>query len=295
VSFSNLWLHPKTTIAGFLLCLVSIGAVLSQYGVTFGHLGNSNTVIVLTAIATAMLGLLSRDPGTTSTETLTVKKTTEDSGSSVTTQKLSGLMLIAVLLMGTMASMTTTGCTQVQKISVAQEIVNWTPTFISTANLVNSSIMALDPPTIAILGPLTLAINTLGPEFQKAAQAYLNNPNQTNLQLLQALIVQIQQDANAALLAAVKITNPASQNKATQIINLIATVAQTLLGLIQSISSKAQLVAMSHQVRIPLAVVRPYMDQEQMVKAADKVTFDLALNEPINVNQFFNREAALGF
>jgi hypothetical protein len=242
-------------------------------------------VALIGAIATALLGLLAKDPGSDAG--------TGSSGTSTT--KLSALMMITVLLMGSMASVSTTGCTQAQKISVAQEIVNWTPAFISTADTVNAAIMALDPVTITILGPITVGINAFGPEFQKAAQAYLNNPSQTTLQVLQALIVQIQQDTNSALLAAAKIVDPTSQATATRNINLIATIVNTLLALIQGISSKTQIAAMAQQVHIPLRQVRPYMDEAGLQSAGVRVSHDLQLASVVTPRMFFDREAAMGF
>jgi hypothetical protein len=208
------------------------------------------------------------------------------------TRLMAGLVLCAITLL---ASLPMTGCTQQQKITVAQEIVNWTPVFISTADTVNAAIEALDPATILILGPITAGIDAFGPQFEIAARAYLANPNQTTLQVLQALIVQIQQNTSAALLAAAKITNPASQAKATQNINLLATIANTLLALIQSISTKAQIAAMATGVHVTLAQVRPYMDEAAMSRASQRVAGDLALNEVPPVNWFFSYEAQAGF
>jgi hypothetical protein len=188
-----------------------------------------------------------------------------------------------------------TGCTQQQKISVAQEIVNWTPVLVSTADTVSAAVQALDPATALILGPATLALNTFAPEVEKAAQAYLANPNQTTLQVLQSVITQIQQDASAALLAAARVTNPNSQALAVKDVNLIATIANTLLALVQSISTKAQVAAMAAKVRVTLAQVRPLMDQNALEAASLRVSGDLALNHAPTVNQFFAYEAQAGF
>jgi hypothetical protein len=217
------------------------------------------------------------------------------------TQKLGALALIAL----TCIIPFETGCTQQQKVTVAQEIVNWTPVFISTADTVNASIEALDPATAIVLSPLTMGINAFGPELQKAAQNYLANPSQTTLQVLQALVTQIQQDASTALLAAAKITNPTSQATATKDINLVATVINTILALVQSISTKAQLAAMATHVHVTLAEVRPYMDASGLLAAKARVTNDLtrsgqfqgelAMNHMPTLNQWYAAEAQAGF
>lgn len=284
MNFSNLWKHPKTTIAGLLLGVVQAGTLLSGAGLTFGAIGTTTWVGLAVALATTLLGAFAKDPGSA--------VSAPNASTSNSTAKLGALMLISLTLLGTMPVV---GCTQAQRVSVAQEIVNWTPVFISTADTVNAAIEALDPATVAILGPMTLAINTFGPEFEKAAQAYLANPSQTNLQVIQALIVQIQQDTNSALLAAAKITNPTSQATATKNVNLIATIANTLLALVQSISTKTQVAAMAGQVRVTFAQVRPYLDEPGMQRAADRVAGDLALSRAPTPSQFFAYEAQSGF
>jgi hypothetical protein len=280
VKFSNIWQHPKTTIIGVLVALATAIPVLAAQGITLGHAGTGTVVGLVGSLTAVFLGALARDP--------------EKTDSAASSQaRLGAWALIALVMMASMPTMI--GCTQQQRISIAQEIVNWSPTVISTADTVNAAIMALDPATIAILGPITLGINTLGPEFQKAAQAYLINPNVTTLQELQALIMQIQQDTNSALLAAVKIVDPVSQATATRNINLLATIANAVLSLVQSISTKAQVVAMSKNVHVTLAMVRPYMNQGAMAETSARVSHDLQLSMVVTPQQFFSREAAMGF
>ena len=62
---SNIWNHPKTSAAGLLISIISIAGVLSQQGITLGAAGTGTVVALVSAIATALLGLLSRDPGQT--------------------------------------------------------------------------------------------------------------------------------------------------------------------------------------------------------------------------------------
>jgi hypothetical protein len=62
--FSNAFAHPRTSAAGMLIALVSITGVLSQQGITLGKAGTGSVVSLVTAMASALLGLLARDPGT---------------------------------------------------------------------------------------------------------------------------------------------------------------------------------------------------------------------------------------
>jgi hypothetical protein len=59
---ANIWNHPRTSAAGLLIAVVSIGGVLSQQGISLGHAGTGTVVTLATAIASALLGLLAHDP-----------------------------------------------------------------------------------------------------------------------------------------------------------------------------------------------------------------------------------------
>jgi hypothetical protein len=60
---SNAWNHPKTSAAGLLIAVITIAGIFSQQGVTLGAAGTGTVVTLVGAIATALLGLLARDPG----------------------------------------------------------------------------------------------------------------------------------------------------------------------------------------------------------------------------------------
>src|ERR1700747_2536256 len=128
------------------------------------------------------------------------------------------------------------------------------------------------------------------PQFATAAKNYLANPSQTTLQVLQALIVQIQQNANQALLAALKITNPNSKTTVTKVINILAAAANALVALVQSMSTKAQVAEMGTHVTVTLAQVHMLMDQNGMQMAAVKVATDLHM-QPVTLDQFYAKEA----
>jgi hypothetical protein len=62
---NNLVKHPKTSISGVLIAIVTITGVLSQQGITLGHAGKGTIVALIGALATALLGLVSKDPRST--------------------------------------------------------------------------------------------------------------------------------------------------------------------------------------------------------------------------------------
>jgi hypothetical protein len=53
--------HPKTSLVGILLAMTSVLGVLQGQGISLGHAGTGTVVSLVSAIATAMLGLLAKD------------------------------------------------------------------------------------------------------------------------------------------------------------------------------------------------------------------------------------------
>ena len=62
---SNIWTHPRTSAAGILIATVTIAEVLSQQGITLGKVGSGSVVTLLAGLASALLGLMAKDPSTT--------------------------------------------------------------------------------------------------------------------------------------------------------------------------------------------------------------------------------------
>ena len=76
------------------------------------------------------------------------------------------------------------GCTQQQKISVAQEIVNLGPAVTSGVNTASATASMLFPADAIIFNVATAGFDTLSAGVQQAAKDYLANPNQTTLAFL---------------------------------------------------------------------------------------------------------------
>lgn len=102
---SNIWNHPKTSVAGLLIAVVSIAGVLSQQGISLGKAGTGTVVSLASALATALLGLLAKDPESV-TQQIGAPASPRTGASS--TAKLGAWMLIALTLSATLP---TTGCT----------------------------------------------------------------------------------------------------------------------------------------------------------------------------------------
>jgi hypothetical protein len=251
---SNIWNHPKTSTAGVLIAVATIAGVLSQQGITLGNIGSGTIVALVSGLATALLGLLARDPQATTT------------GS---TAKLGCWALIALLLQLPFVS----GCSG---ITVAQDIVNWTPALESAVATIDSTASLLDPGDAPIFIAATAGFDAASNLLVAQAKAYLANPTASVLAQLQAAVVSFQQQVNASLLQAAKITNPNSQQHVLNAINAVATVVTAMLALVSSISSKAAVAQMAAHSRLKLAMVRPYLNEG---KAAQMVA--IHYSEPV--------------
>jgi len=106
MNFTNIWNQPKTSAAGLLIAVASIAGVLSQQGVTLGKAGTGTVVSLASALATALLGLLAKDPEAASEQVSGAAS--QRAGAANTSAKLGAWMLIALTLSATLP---TTGCT----------------------------------------------------------------------------------------------------------------------------------------------------------------------------------------
>jgi hypothetical protein len=240
---SNIWNHPRTSAAGLLIAAVTVAGVLSQQGITLGSAGTGTVVSLITALATAFLGLLAKDPdpGTTSNNT----------------PKLGALMLCAVLVGGTMPL---AGCSGTK---VAQDIVNWTPALQTAVSVVDSTASLLAPADAPVFQAATVSFDAATNLLVAQCKAYLANPSASLLAQLQSQIVTFQQQVNSALLQSARILNPNSQTHALAAINGVATIVNAIFALVESISSKASAAQMASQASIKISQVQPYLDPDR--------------------------------
>jgi hypothetical protein len=245
---SNIWNHPKTSAAGMLIAVATIGSVLSQQGITLGTAGSGTVVALVSGLASALLGLLARDPATPAS----------NASSTSSTAKLGAWALIALLLPLPLVG----GCSEA---SAAQNIVNWTPALESAVATVDSTAALLAPADAPIFVAATAGFDAASSLLVAEAKAYLANPTASVLVQLQAAVVAFQQQVNASFFSAARITNPDSQARVTAAINGVATIVVAMLSLVTSISSKTAVARMASESTIKLAAVRPYMDESKAV------------------------------
>ena len=154
---SNIWNHPKTSIAGLLIAVVTVAGVLSQQGINLGSAGTGTVVSLVSALASALLGLLAKDPGS-------------DASSGGNTVKLGVWALIALLLGSPFVS----GCSGA---TVAQDIVNWTPSLESAVATVDSTAALLAPADAPLFAAATVGFDAASNMLVGQAKAYLTNPS----------------------------------------------------------------------------------------------------------------------
>jgi hypothetical protein len=233
-----------STIAGVL----GIGATFVSQLTTYIPEQYRTYVALAGVVLAGVAAILAKDSATVPAPS------TASTGS---TAKLGALMLCAITIMGTMPL---AGC---NGVTVAQDIVNWTPMLQSAVATVDTSVGVLDPAAAPILAVATVGFDAASNVLVAQAKAYLANPNATVLAQLQTAVVTFQQQVNTALLAAAKITNPASQQHALAAVNAVGTVVNAILALVTQVSTKAQVAQMAAASTVKLAAVMPYLNRDQ--------------------------------
>lgn len=170
--------------------------------------------------------------------------------------KLGAWALISVLMLGIVP---TVGCSGQ---SVAQQIVGWTPFIDSAVSTLGSLAAQLAPQDAILIQAGVTAITTGQNLLDKKAQAYLANPTAGVLAQLQAQAVTFQQDVNAAVLAALKITNADSQKRIIAQIQVVLTGATAVLALLQTIKGSTLTIPAT---TVTTAEVLPYLDEQRSV------------------------------
>jgi hypothetical protein len=246
MNFKNIWNHPKTSAAGLLIAVASVAGVLSQQGVSLGKVGTGTVVSLTSALATALLGLMAKDPETGS----------QGASQQGNTAKLGAWMFIALLIPLPWME----GCTAA---GVAQNIVNWTPALQSAVATVDSTAALLAPADAPIFAAATIGFDAASNLLVAQAKAYLANPSGSALAKLQNQIVTFQQQVNTALLQAAKIVDQKSQQHALAAIQGVGTIVVAILSLVQSVSTKAQVAQMAVNSDVKLAAVAPYLNESR--------------------------------
>jgi len=273
----NVWEHPRTSVAGLLISIVSMAGVLSQQGVTFGTAGKGTVISLAGAIAAALLGLLAKDPD----------KSNGEQGSGLQ-GKLGVWALIALLMPLPFVS----GCSGT---TVAQNIVDWTPALQSAVASVDSAAAVLSPGDAPVYAAATAGFDAAAKLMIAQAQAYLANPSAGTLAQMQVQVVILQQQVNTAMLRAARIVNPASQQHALAAIQALGTVVTVMLAMVQSVSSKSAVAQMASASTVKMSDVLPLVDQRQAAEMVAAHYGEPVTLAQIQVAQVEQAEIVAGF
>ena len=279
MNFKNIWNHPKTSAAGLLIAVASVAGVLSQQGVTLGKVGTGTVVSLASALATALLGLMAKDPEPASQQV---------NGSASQEAKLGAWMLIALLIPLPWMQ----GCTAA---GVAENIVNWTPSLQSAVATVDSTAALLAPADAPIFTAATIGFDVASNLLVAQAKAYLANPSGSTLAKLQNQIVTLQQQVNTALLQAARIVDQKSQQHALAAIQGVGTIVVAILALAQSISSRAQVAQMAADSGVKLAAVEPYLNESRAAEIVAALYGEPVEVARVQVAQATQAEMSAGF
>jgi hypothetical protein len=240
----------STKIIGAVIALLTslLGIPSVQAAVT-SFLGTHPVVSAVIAAVTAILALLHNPVATPG-----ASSASSDQGAS--TAKLGVLALISLLLVWP--------CSACSATTVAQDIVNWTPTIVSAATTIDATVAALDPANAGLILLAGTTFTAVANLVEAQAKTYLANPNATTLQQLQAQATAFQGNVTTALLQAARITNAASQQKVTVAINAAVTGISAILALITTI--KGSTITPASVTTPKLAALAPLIDRGQAVQ-----------------------------
>jgi hypothetical protein len=266
--------NPKTTLSGIFAFLMGVGGIIAQ--VYYPGTPGPKWLVAASAIIGLLAGCLGIDASAVDL------KASWDGG------KRSALSVLLAFLCLSLVLTPVMGCRGgATSVSVAQKIVDYVPALDSAANTVSATIEALVPADAIVVGVADAAFVQLSQAASAAAKAYAANPSPSELTNLQNTIVALQQSVSTALLNSIGLKDPHTLKLVQAALNGIATILLTVLGLVQSVSTKAQLERMSNGSPIKLARVLPLLDGAKLQQQAEA--------NGVSVSDYFGWEAQHGF
>ncbi|WP_420239246.1 hypothetical protein ACOBR2_06610 [Telmatobacter bradus] len=276
--FANIWNHPKTSVAGVLVAVVTVAGVLSQQGITLGTAGTGTVVTLIGALATALLGLFAQDP-------------TQPSSTTVGT-KLGVLLLLALLLPAGMMGLV--GCTGSQVNQVVSEIDTYLPTAVSLLNEAITIYSAVGSSTSSTsTAKVTAALSTVEADLialETPLSDYLaatsSASKTTAWSNIEAAVDTAVNDADT-LLAVAKVSDPTSAATGTVVIASLDAAIHTIDAFVSSAQTSTQVSAKLAKRSAKLAQV------ERSWSAADKQHIAAATGVPYAL--LHERALAVGY
>jgi hypothetical protein len=255
---SNIWKHPKTSVAGLLIAVATVAGVLSQQGITLGTAGAGTVVTLVSALATALLGLLAKDPG---------------ANSSGAQAKLGALLLAGL---AGMASWPISGCSAASVNKVVSEIDAYLPTAVSLLNEAITIYSAVgtsnaNTSTANVTAALT-TVETDLTKLEKPLADYLaatsSSSKTTAWTNIQALVDTSVNDADT-LLSVAKVNDPNSKQTGTLIIASLDAAVHTIDAFVTTAQTNSEVKAKLAKRQMKIAAVERSWSQADRRQAAN--------------------------
>ena len=174
----NVWEHPRTSVAGLLIAIVTMAGVLSQQGITLGGAGTGTVVSLVGALPRRYWGCWRK---------ILADRPVASKGAD--SREVGAWALIALLMplpfMG--------GCSG---STVARNIVDWTPALQSAVASVDSAGAMLSPGDAPAYACGNGGVRCGGRTADYAGEGYLANPSAGTLAQMQVQVVVLQQQVN---------------------------------------------------------------------------------------------------
>jgi hypothetical protein len=259
----NIWNHPKTSAAGLLIAIATVTGVLSQQGITLGTAGTGTVVSLVGALATALLGLLAKDPDNAASQ--------QSAGASSRQSKL-GVWMLAALLTG--GSLTATGCSASTVNKVVSEIDAYLPTVVSLLNeaLTIYSAVNTSSTNSNSVSPALARVESDLTNLEKPLADYLSATSSasrtTAWSNIEALVDTVVNDADT-LLSVAKVSDPTSKQTGTLVIATLNAAVHTIDAFVTSAQNKTEIQAKLAKRSMKIASVeRMWSDADRRQIAA---------------------------
>ena len=181
------YLEPSKDIgSGLLIALAGVAGVLSQQGITLCKVGAAAACPLASALATALLGRIWQRTLSRKGSTLHGEQASKPAGQA--RRDLDRRPSAAL----------DEGCSGV---TVAQDIVNWTPSLQSAVATVDSTAALLAPADAPVFAAATTGFDAASYFLVAQARAFLANPSASALAQLQTQIVTLQATGEHCALA----------------------------------------------------------------------------------------------
>jgi len=142
----------------------------------------------------------------------------------------------------------TVGCSQVDAVKAASTIHAYLPTVMALANEVAAIAAGVDAAEATQIQSVSAKVQAELQELESASGAYAAGPTSSGWLKLSAVVDQLVSDADAGLMAALEIKNPASQAKA----KIALSALDAAIHIVDGYLAEAQTAAATGNVASPL-------------------------------------------